>query len=64
MLVEKHKTLNSTRGVIFCSQADKCSYEEIQVGLADQYVLKVYCVHKKQEGKLVPTQTLFLTFES
>jgi hypothetical protein len=37
VLVEKHKTLNSTRGVIFCSRVDGCS--------ADQYVSKsVPCI--------------------
>jgi hypothetical protein len=38
----KHKTLNSTRGVIFCSQVDGCSDKEIQARLADQCVSKVY----------------------
>jgi hypothetical protein len=47
--VEKHQTLNSIRGVIFCPQVDGCTDEEIQVGLADQYVSKAYCVHRKQE---------------
>jgi hypothetical protein len=46
VLVETHKTLNSIRGVI-CSQVDGCSDKEIQVGFTDQYIFKVYCVHKK-----------------
>lgn len=48
VLVEKHKILNSTRGVIFCPQVDECSDEQIQIGLADQYASKVYRVHKEK----------------
>jgi len=59
VLVEKHKTLDSARGVIFCSQVDGCI-----AGLTDQYVSKAYHIHKEEQGKLLPTQTIFLTFES
>jgi hypothetical protein len=45
VLVEKHKTLNSTRGVIICSQSDRCSDEEIQAP-SDQFVSKAYCDYK------------------
>jgi hypothetical protein len=51
VLVEKHKTLISTRGVIFCSLIDGCSDEEIQARLADQYVSQAHLVHKNQEEK-------------
>jgi hypothetical protein len=44
--VEKHKTQNSTRGVIFCSQVDGCSDEVIQAGLTNQYVSQAYHVHR------------------
>jgi hypothetical protein len=33
VLVEKHKTLISTRGVIFCSQVDRRSEKEIQTSM-------------------------------
>jgi hypothetical protein len=48
VLVEKHKTLNSTRGVMFCSKVDGYSDEEIQVRLADEYVSNVYIREKRE----------------
>jgi hypothetical protein len=45
-------------------QVDGCSDEEIQARLADQYILKVYHVHKREEGKLAPIHNIFLTFET
>jgi hypothetical protein len=47
-----HPTL---RTFLFCSQVDGCSDEEIQARFRDEYVLKAYYIHKKEEGKLVPT---------
>lgn len=45
MLVEKHKTLSSTGGVIFCTQVDESTNEEIQAGLTDRFVSKAYLLH-------------------
>lgn len=45
--VEKHKILNSTTDVIFCSQLDGCICEVVQAGLADEYVSKEYRVQKE-----------------
>jgi hypothetical protein len=50
--------------VIFCYQVDGCSCEEILADVTDQYVWKAYHVHKQEEGKLLPAQTVFLTYES
>jgi hypothetical protein len=62
VLVEKHKTVNSTSSVLFCSQLDRCSDEEIQATFVDPYVPQAYLIHLKEEGKLVPTQTVYFTF--
>jgi hypothetical protein len=58
--VEKHQTLNSTKGVIFCPQVYGCTDEEILVGLADQYASKAYHVHRKQEGTPKPPHIIFI----
>jgi hypothetical protein len=38
VLVEKQKSRNSDKSVIFCYQVDGCSCEEILADVTDQYV--------------------------
>ena len=59
-----HKTLNSSRGVIRCQDLADMTEVEIQDELKDQGVVGVNRVTLKKEGKVILTNTLFLTFGS
>ena len=59
-----HKTLNSSRGVVRCRDLADMSEVEIRDELKDQGVVGVNRVTLKKEGKVIPTNTLFLTFGS
>ena len=60
--VSIHKTLNSSRGVNRCRDLIDMSEVEIRDELKDQGVVGVNRVILKKEGKVIPTNTLFLTF--
>ena len=60
--VSVHKTLNSSRGVIRCRELSDMSETEIRDELKTQGVVEVHRVTVKKEGKIIPTNTLFLTF--
>ena len=60
--VSIHKTLNSSQGVIRCRNLADMSEVEIRDELKDQGVVGVNRVTLKKEGKVNPTNTLFLTF--
>ena len=62
--VSIHKTLNSSRGVIRCRDLADMSEVEIRDEMKDQGVVVVNRVTLKKEGKVIPTNTLFLTFGS
>ena len=59
-----HKTLNFSRGVIRCRDLADMTEVEIRDELKDQGVVGVNRVTLKKEGKVIPTNTLFLTFVS
>ena len=54
--------LNSSRGVIRCSALSDLSEVEIRDELKTQGVVEVHRVTVKKEGKVIPTNTLSLTF--
>ena len=62
MHVSVHKTLNSFRGVIRYRELSDMSEIEIRDELKTQGVVEVHRVTVKKEGKVIPTNTLFLTF--
>ena len=62
--VSIHKTLNSSRGVIRCQNLADMTEVEIRDELKDQGVAGVNRVTLKKEGKVIPTNILFLTFGS
>ena len=57
-----HKTLNSSRGVIWCSELLDMTEIDIRDDLTDQGVVGVSRVTAKKGGEGIPTNTLFLTF--
>ena len=57
-----HRSFNSSRGVIRCWELGDMSEVEIRNELKTLGVLEVHCVTVKKEGKLIPTNTLFLRF--
>ena len=59
-----HKTLNSSRGVTRCQDLADMLEVEIRDELKDQGVVEVNRVTLKKEGKVTPTNTLFMTFGS
>ena len=62
--VSVHETLNSSRGIIRCPDLADMSEVEIRDELKDQGVVGVNRVTLKKKGKVIPTNTLFLTFGS
>ena len=62
--VSIHKALNPSRGVIRCRDLADMLEVEIRDELKDQGVAGVNRVTLKKEGKVIPTNTLFLTFGS
>ena len=60
--VSLHKTINSFRGVIRCRELSDMSEIEIRDELKTQAVVEVHRVTVKKKGKIIPTNTLFLTF--
>ena len=62
--VSVHKTLNSSQGVIRCRDLADMSEVEIRDELKDQGVAGVNWVTPKKEGKVIPTNTLFLMLSS
>ena len=62
--VSIHKALNSSRRVIRCRDLADMSEVEIRDELKDQGVGGVNRVTLKKEGKMIPSNTLFLTFGS
>ena len=62
--VSIHKTLNSSQGVTRCRDLTDMTEVEIRDELKDQGVVGANRVTPKKEGKVIPTNTLFLTFGS
>ena len=62
--VSIHKTLNSSRGAVRCRDLADMTEVEIRDELKDQGVVGMNRVTLKKEGKVIPTNTLFLTFGS
>ena len=62
--VSIHKALNSSRGVIRCRQLSGMTEMEIRMELQEQGVVEVHMVTVKKDTEKVPTNTLFLTFNT
>jgi hypothetical protein len=57
--VERHTSLNSSRGVVKTDSLDDMSDEDIQSALADHYVSKAYWLIGKSDGNPFPLRTVF-----
>ncbi|KAJ4425469.1 hypothetical protein ANN_28085 [Periplaneta americana] len=62
--VERHSSLNTTRGVVHTDSLDGLSDEEVQLDLAEQFVSNAYRLLRKRDGRTEPLSTVFLTFET
>ena len=62
--VEKHRTLNITKGIIHCDQLQGMSDTDICSELTDQNVSEVYRIQKRQRDQHIPTDTFIITFQS
>ncbi len=62
--VSSHKALNSSRGVIRCRELSGMTEMEIKTELQEQGVVEVHRVTVKRDTEKVPTNTLFLTFNT
>ena len=60
--VSEHRSLNSSKGVIWCPDLEGLEEAEILENLVDEGVSKVERCMRKKGGIKVPTHTLFLTF--
>lgn len=63
VLVSKHKTLNSKKGVIRCRDLKYCDDQEILEGLVSQHVTEIFHIKISKDGNKVPTGTFILTFD-
>ena len=62
--VSIHKALNSSRGVIRCRELSGMTEMEIRTELQEQGVVEVHRVTVKKDTEKVPTNTMFLTFNT
>ena len=62
--VSSHKVLNSSCGVIRCRELSGMTEMEIKMELQEQGVIEVHRVTVKRDTEKVPTNTLFLTFNT
>ena len=62
--VSIHEALNSSRGVIRCRELSGMKETEIKKELQEQGVAEVHRVTVKRDTEKVPTNTLFLTFNT
>lgn len=59
-----HKTLNQSKGVIFCGDLLRYSEERLLREMAGQGVIAVHRFQRKVDNVLTPTPSLLLTFDS
>ena len=59
-----HPHLNSSKGVIKCSNLSGCPLEEIQMELLDQGVTNIKRISIKKNGKYIETNTYILSFNA
>ena len=59
-----HKALNSSSGVIRCRELSGMTETEVKTELQEQGVVEVHRVTVKKDTENVPTNTLFLTFNT
>ena len=65
VIVQPHGRFNVSQGVITSSSLKEYSEEQIVEGLTDQGVSKAYRIKRKaDQGNLIPTNSLILTFNS
>ena len=62
--VSIHKALNMSRGVIRCCELSSMTEMEIRMKLQEHGVVEVHRVTVKRDIEKVPTNTLFLTFNT
>ena len=62
--VQIHKTLNTSKGVIFCPDLVGLDEKEILDELKDQNVSEVRCIHTRKDGILKPSPLYILTFST
>ena len=62
--VSIHKALNSSRGVIRCRELSGMTEMEIRTELQEQSVVEVHRLTVKKDTEKVPTNTMFLTFNT
>jgi hypothetical protein len=62
--VQPHSSLNTSRGVISCSDLVYATDAEIKEELASQGVTDIYRIKTRVDGTLKPTSTIVLTFKT
>ena len=60
--VTPHKTLNSSRGVIYCPRLNVCDDEEMKTELRSQGVIHIKCITRKTPEGVVKSGSYILTF--
>lgn len=63
LLLELHRSLNFSKGVVYVPELVKCSEKEIELELQAQGVVKVFRITKNVNNTRIPTPTLIITFE-
>ena len=62
--VEKHRTLNISKGIFHCEYLQDMTNEDICNELQNQNVTEVYRIQKREGDNKVPTDTFIVTFET
>ena len=62
VIIEPHKTLNTSKGTIVCDALDEYTNDELKTELADYDVKEVYRTNKYTNGKQVPSNFYIITF--
>ena len=64
VIIETHKLLNTTKGVVKSRHMSDCSIEELKEVLKDQKVSDIVRINIKKDGILTPIDTYILTFQT
>ena len=62
VIVEEHRTLNISKGVLYCDALRNMSDEQIKMRLTDQDVIEVYRIKRKRNDREEPTDSFIVTF--
>lgn len=64
VIVKPHQKLNSSKGLIYCPDLIETSKEEILLELKEQNVVDLYKITRRDNGEIISTPLIVLTFST